>query len=223
MPNLQTPIMLTLQRFTFNDLAENTYILYDTNGLCFVIDPGCYSKNEQEELANFIQAKKLKVVQVLNTHCHIDHVLGNYFVTSTYKAPLFIPSGEEAVLKAVKAYAPNYGFQQYQEAEPAGFLAEATYLSLGEEVIQILSVPGHSPAHVAFYIAKQAILIGGDVLFRESIGRTDLPGGNFDTLIKSIHTKLFTLPNDVTVYPGHGPETTIGYEKVNNPFCAIAK
>jgi hydroxyacylglutathione hydrolase len=223
MPNLHVYNMLTLQRFTFNDLAENTYVLYDENGLCLIIDPGCYYKEEQEELVNFIQSEKLIVLQVLNTHCHIDHVLGNYFTTSTFKAPLFIPAGEEAVLKAVKAYAPNYGFQQYQEAEPAGFLTEDTHLSLGGEVIQILSVPGHSPAHVAFYIAKQSILIGGDVLFRESIGRTDLPGGNFATLIKSIHTKLFTLPDNVTVYPGHGPETTIGYEKVYNPFCAIAK
>lgn len=223
MPNLQTSIMLTLQRFTFNDLAENTYVLYDANGLCLIIDPGCYYKDEQEELVNFIQAEKLKVLQVLNTHCHVDHVLGNYFVTSTFKAPLYIPAGEEAVLKSVKVYAPNYGFQQYQEAEPSGFLTENTRLNLGGEMIQILSVPGHSPAHIAFYIAKQSILIGGDVLFRESIGRTDLPGGNFDTLIKSIHTKLFTLPDDVTAYPGHGPETTIGHEKVYNPFCAIAK
>lgn len=223
MPNLRASTMLTLQRFTFNDFAENTYVLYDANGLCFIIDPGCYYKNEQEELANFIQAEKLKVLQVLNTHCHIDHVLGNYFTTSTFKAPLYIPAGEEVVLKSVKAYAPNYGFQQYQVTEPNGFLSENSSLSLGDETIKILSVPGHSPAHVAFYIESQAIIIGGDVLFRESIGRTDLPGGNFDTLIKSIHTKLFTLPDNITVYPGHGPETTIGYEKMNNPFCAITK
>lgn len=223
MPNLHPSIMLTLQRFTFNDLAENTYVLYDTFGLCLIIDPGCYYKEEQEELLEFIQSNKLKVIQVLNTHCHIDHVLGNYFTTSTFKAPLFIPAGEEAVLKAVKAYAPNYGFQQYQEVEPTGLITESTLLTLGGKRIQVLSVPGHSPAHVAFYIADQAMLIGGDVLFRQSIGRTDLPGGNFDTLIKNIHAKLFTLPDDVTVYPGHGPETTIGYEKVYNPFCAIAK
>lgn len=215
--------MLTLQRFTFNDLAENTYVLYNTDGLALIFDPGCYYKDEQAELADFIKTKKLRVLQVLNTHCHIDHVLGNYFATSTFKAPLFIPAGEEVVLKAVKAYAPNYGFQQYHETEPHGFLTENTSLTLGEESIRILSVPGHSPAHVAFYIQSHRILIGGDVLFRESIGRTDLPGGDFNTLIRSIHTKLFTLPDEVIVYPGHGPETTIGYEKIHNPFCAIAK
>lgn len=213
--------MLHVHTFTFNDLAENTYLLYNDAGLCFVIDPGCYYPEEQEELHDFIVHHNLTVTQVLNTHCHVDHVLGNYYVTDRYKVPLFIPKGEESVLKAVKVYAPTYGFHQYHEAEPTGFLTEQTLLTLGGDRIHILSVPGHSPDHLAFYIEAQKIVIGGDVLFRQSIGRTDLPGGNFDTLMKSIHTKLFTLPDDVVVYPGHGPETTIGYEKKHNPFCAI--
>jgi len=180
--------MLKLHRFTFNDLAENTYLLYNSKGLCIVIDPGCYYAEEQRELKDFISENGLTVTHVLNTHCHIDHVLGNWFVTSTFTVPLLIPTGEEAVLKAVKTYAPSYGFSEYQEAEPTGFLSENTKLTLGSEVITILSVPGHSPDHVAFYLESQKLLIGGDVLFRESIGRTDLPGGNFETLIKSIHT-----------------------------------
>jgi hydroxyacylglutathione hydrolase len=213
--------MLQLHRFTFNDLAENTYLLYNNDGLCFIIDPGCYYPEEQEELRGFIIQNKLTVTQVLNTHCHIDHVLGNWFATETFKAPLLIPTGEDAVLKAVKSYAPNYGFSGYQEATPSEFLTENSKLRLGNEPISIFSVPGHSPDHVAFYIESQKILISGDVLFRESIGRTDLPGGNFDVLIKSIHTKLFTLPDDVVIYPGHGSETSIGYEKLHNPFCAL--
>lgn len=215
--------MLNIKRFTFNDLAENTYLLYNKGGDCLIFDPGCYYREEQEELKDFIQENKLIVTHVLNTHCHIDHVLGNWYATSTFKAPLLIPTGEEIVLRSVKSYAPNYGFSNYQEAEPTAFLSENTLLTLGSEKIAVLSVPGHSPDHVAFYLAAQKIVIGGDVLFRESIGRTDLPGGNFDTLIKSIHTKLFTLPNDVLVYPGHGPETTIAHEKQFNPFCGLKK
>lgn len=213
--------MLSLHRFTFNDLAENTYLLYEPAGSCLVIDPGCYYNEEQAELAGFITQQGLTVTHVLNTHCHVDHVLGNYFVTERFRVPLFIPTGEQPVLNSVKVYAPMYGFHQYSEATPTGFLTPATSLTLGEARIRILSVPGHSPDHVAFYLESQKIVIGGDVLFRESIGRTDLPGGNFDTLIRSIHTQLFTLPDDVTVYPGHGPETTIGYEKKYNPFCAL--
>jgi hydroxyacylglutathione hydrolase len=186
-----------------------------------IIDPGCYYREEQQELSEFIDQHKLTVTHVLNTHCHVDHVLGNYFVTDRYKVPLMIPRGEDPVLKSVKVYAPAYGFTSYQEAEPKGFLTEQTLLNLDNVNIKILSVPGHSPDHVGFYIDDQKMLIGGDVLFRESIGRTDLPGGNFDTLINSIHKKFFTLPDEVVVYPGHGPETTIGYEKKYNPFCAI--
>jgi hydroxyacylglutathione hydrolase len=215
--------MLKVHYFTFNDLSENTYLLYNEEGLCIIIDPGCYYKEEQQKLKDFISIHKLTVTQVLNTHCHIDHVLGNWFVMSTFNAPLFIPKGEEQVLRAVKTYASSYGFSEYQEALPKGFLTENTVLQLGNEAITILSVPGHSPDHVAFYIESQKVLIGGDVLFRKSIGRTDLPGGNFNTLIESIHTKFFSLPDDVIVYPGHGSETTIGYEKKFNPFCALEK
>jgi hydroxyacylglutathione hydrolase len=158
---------------------------------------------------------------VLNTHCHIDHVLGNFFVKEKYKTSLHIHKKDEPVLKAVKAYAPNYGFFQYQETFPDSYLEEGQVLKLGDEELKVLFVPGHAPGHVAFYNEKNKIVIGGDVLFYNSIGRTDLPGGDFDTLIESIHTKLFTLPDDVTVFPGHGPETTIGFEKRTNPFCAL--
>jgi hydroxyacylglutathione hydrolase len=213
--------MLHVQSFAFNPFQENTIVVYDEAGNCFVIDPGCIDRAEEKELTDFIETKKLTVQELLNTHCHIDHVLGNYFVKEKYKTKLHIHKKDEPVLKAVKVYAPNYGFFQYQETTPDAYLEEGQILRLGNEELKVLFVPGHAPGHVAFYNEKNKILIGGDVLFYNSIGRTDLPGGDFDTLIESIHTKLFTLPDDVTVYPGHGPETTIGFEKRTNPFCAL--
>jgi hydroxyacylglutathione hydrolase len=213
--------MIHLERFVFNPLEENTYVLFDDTKECVVIDPGCYEKQEQQELVEFISSAGLTVVSVLNTHCHVDHVLGNAFVKNHFRAPLLIPKHEEQVLRAVKSYASNYGFFQYQEAEPDGFLSEEHPVSFGAHQLQVLFVPGHSPGHLAFYHADSKMIIGGDVLFENSIGRTDLPGGNYDTLIHSIHTKFFTLPDDVIVYCGHGSETSIGFEKRTNPFCAL--
>jgi glyoxylase-like metal-dependent hydrolase (beta-lactamase superfamily II) len=213
--------MLHLQTFVFNPLQENTYVLFDETRECIVIDPGCYEASEQYDLADFIETNQLKVVKLLNTHCHVDHVLGNAFIKEKYKTKLYIHAIDEATLRAVKVYASHYGFFNYQDAEPNAFLKEGEAVTFGNQSLDVLFVPGHAPGHVAFYSAQEKIVIGGDVLFYNSIGRTDLPGGNFDTLINSIHQKLFTLPDDVTVYPGHGPETTIGYEKRTNPFCAL--
>jgi hydroxyacylglutathione hydrolase len=214
--------MLHLQRFTFNPLQENTYVLYHTNGDCVIIDPGCYEEDEKEALANFIEHKNLTVSKLLNTHCHVDHVLGNSFVKERYQVKLHIHELDEPVLRSVKVYAPHYGFFQYEESEPDVFLSEGNTIQVGGVDLHILFVPGHAPGHIAFYQPEQKFLIAGDVLFYNSIGRTDLPGGNYNTLISSIHQKLFILPEDVTVYPGHGPETTIGFEKRTNPFCSIA-
>jgi len=213
--------MLHIQVFLFNPFQENTYVLYDETNEAIIIDPGCYEEDEKKELTEFIRSKHLKVTMLLNTHCHIDHVLGNAFVKTTFKTKLYIHRADEPVLKAVSVYAPNYGFYQYQEATPDAYLTEGDEIILGNQKFAVLFVPGHAPGHVAFYNEKEKVVIGGDVLFQNSIGRTDLPGGDFDTLIKSIHEKLFTLPDSVTVYPGHGPKTTIGYEKITNPFCAL--
>lgn len=215
--------MLQVKKFTFNPFGENTYVLYDHTKECVVIDPGCYEKQEENELVDFIIINSLNVKKVINTHCHIDHVLGNGFVKRKFNVPLIIPPLEEPVLRAVISYAGNYGFQQYQDSTPDSFITENNILTVGEQKLQTLFVPGHSPGHVAFYHSTGKILIGGDVLFYNSIGRADLPGGDYDTLIDSIHKKLFTLPDDVTVYCGHGPETTIGFEKRTNPFCAITE
>jgi hydroxyacylglutathione hydrolase len=213
--------MIQLKQFVFNPFMENTYVLFDETHECVIIDPGCYDKEEENELTDFIKNNKLVVKQLLNTHCHIDHVLGNAFVKNKFGVTLSIHPKEEYQLKAVKSYAPNYGFPQYHETDADTFLNEGDKVFFGNQTLEILFVPGHSPGHIAFYHPDQKMLVGGDVLFENSIGRTDLPGGDFDTLINSIHQKFFTLPDDVTVYCGHGPETTIGFEKRTNPFCAI--
>ena len=203
---------------TFNQFQENTYLLHDDTKECVVVDPGCYEKHEQEELKKYISDNELKVVRLLNTHCHIDHVLGNKFVADTYKVELEIHPDDEQTLRSVPAYAPVYGFPMYAEQLPAKYLKEGDPVKFGNTELEVIFAPGHAPGHVVFYNKEEKKVIGGDVLFQGSIGRTDLPGGDFDTLIQSIKTKLFTLPDDVTVYPGHGPETTIGYEKKYNPF-----
>ena len=215
--------MLQIEKFEFNPFQENTYILYDETGECIIIDPGCADKSEENTLVEFIQNKHLVVKQLINTHCHIDHVLGNAFIKSKFRTNLFIHEKEKPLLKAVKTYASNYGFPHYQDVEADGYIDESTTIKFGNQKLKILFVPGHSPGHIALYDDQTKSLIGGDVLFKNSIGRTDLPGGNTDVLINSIHNQLFTLPDDVIVYCGHGPTTTIGFEKKTNPFCALAQ
>ncbi len=214
--------MLSIQTFTFNAFAENTYLAYDETKECVIIDPGCYSREEQYELTEFIESEKLRVKYLLNTHCHVDHVLGNYFIKDKYRVPFLMHEQDFATLKSVKLYAPMYGFPSYHEAEPDGFLKEGEEVKFGNARWKILFLPGHAPGHIGFYDDKEKIIFGGDVLFDSSIGRTDLPGGNFNTLLHSIQQKLFLLPDDVVVYPGHGPTTTIGKEKISNPYCALS-
>ena len=209
---------MTVTGFTFNAFSENTYLLHDATGQCAVVDPGCYSRQEQAALQEFIEAQGLQVVLLLNTHCHIDHVLGNQFILDTYKVPFLIHEADLGTLRAVSAYAAPYGFPQYQPAEPTGFLTADQPVQFGDTELAVRFTPGHAPGHVVFYHEPTKVVIGGDVLFRQSIGRTDLPGGDYDTLLNSIRTQLLTLPDDVMVYPGHGPATTIGAERISNPF-----
>lgn len=213
--------MLRVKTFTFNPFEENTYVVYDETLEAAIIDPGCYEADEQAALTDFITREGLTVKLLLNTHGHIDHVLGNYFVKKQYGVSLWMHAVEEPVLRAVKSYAPNYGFSLYQETLPDNYLKEGVNVRIGNASLEVLFLPGHSPGHVGFYSPDQKLLIAGDVLFYRSVGRTDLPGGNMETLLTSIHHKLFTLPDDVVVYPGHGPVTTLGEEKVSNPFCAL--
>ncbi len=210
--------MTTIKIFTFNALYENTYVLSDETNEAVIIDAGCYTKEEEEQLKNYIATNNLKVVALLSTHSHVDHVLGNAFVKKHFNTKLFVHKIDADTLRAVKVYAPIYGFINYQESEQDGFLDEGSIFKFGNTALKILFVPGHAPGHIAFYNEEEEYIIGGDVLFQNSIGRTDLPGGNFETLIKSIKTQFFPLKNDVKVYPGHGPFTTIGNEKKLNPF-----
>lgn len=207
-----------LHIFTFNPFQENTYIVWDDERRCAIIDPGCYDSHEKEELAAFIASQKLTPVKLLNTHCHVDHVLGNRFVAEKYGLGLEMHRADLPVLEAVPRYAMNYGFDTGEMVKPSVFLNEGETVKVGSLEFEILFVPGHSPGSICFYHRPSAQVIAGDALFYGSIGRTDLPGGNHAQLIRSIREELLTLPDDVTVYPGHGPKTNIGFEKKHNPF-----
>lgn len=215
--------MIQIQNFVFNPFMENTYVLYDETKEAIVIDPGCYEQAEKDELTDFIEANELKVVKLINTHCHIDHVFGNAFIKKKFGVTLTIHKEDEATLKAVEVYAPAYGFQNFENTEAEEFYDEGDQVIFGNSTLDVYFTPGHAPGHVVLVNQEQNICIGGDVLFDGSIGRTDLPGGDFDTLIKSIHEKVFALNDDTVVYSGHGGTTTVGKEKVSNPFCALNK
>lgn len=211
--------MITIQKFAFNAYSENTYVLYDETGECVIIDPGMYEGTEQNALVSFIKEKGLKPVLLLNTHCHLDHVFGNKFVFDTWGLKPQFHEGELPILQAVPGYAPSMGFTRYEISPlPEVFLSETGKVNFGNSSLEFIFAPGHSPAHLCFYSPADSFLIGGDVLFYGSIGRTDLPGGNHAQLIKNIQEKLFVLPDETVVYPGHGPSTSIGFEKQHNPF-----
>jgi len=210
--------MFQIKRFTFNPVQENTYILYNENNECIIIDPGCYFDSEKEELTIFIKNHKLEPKLLLNTHCHLDHVFGNKFIAEEYKLTLNTHLLEKEILEMAPASGLmfNLPFDNYQG--DVIYLKEGDVISLGDDNLEVIHAPGHSPGSICFYCEKQNFLIGGDVLFQNSIGRTDLPYGDHDALIKNIKEKLFKLPPAVTVYPGHGPETTIESEIKGNPY-----
>jgi glyoxylase-like metal-dependent hydrolase (beta-lactamase superfamily II) len=210
--------MLYIKSFTFNAFQENTYLVYDESGEGILIDPGCFENHEKTELEQYILVEEIRLTKILNTHCHIDHVLGNAWAKRTFGIPLFIHPQEVPVLKSVEIYAPNYGFAGYEPSEPDGFLEENQLMIVGKEELKTLFVPGHAPGHVVFYHQNSGRCIAGDTLFRTSIGRTDLPGGNHELLLSKIKSELFTLPDETIIFPGHGPETTISFEKSNNPY-----
>jgi len=212
--------MINVHYFTFNGFQENTYILYDETKECIIIDPGCYSNEEQKKLSNFISDHHLKPVKLLNTHCHIDHVLGNNYVASTYKIGLEMHENDLPTLRVTPEYGGMYGFTIDPSPEPTTLLNEGDVIRFGNSELDIVYAPGHSPGHIAFISHNDKFVVGGDILFYQSIGRTDLPGGDYNTLINSIKTKLLTLPDDYKVYSGHGPSTTIGFERSNNPFLS---
>lgn len=211
--------MADVVKLTFNDFQENTYIVYDMTGECVIFDPGCYRRHEEEELTGKIKELGLKPVRLINTHCHLDHVFGNKFVAEHYQLGLEIHEGELPVLQAVPQICMMYGLPPAAPSpDPSRFITVGEVIEFGNTRLETLFTPGHSPASVSFFCRESGFVIAGDVLFYGSIGRTDLPGGDFDTLISSIKTQLLTLPDETMVYPGHGPHTTVAFERENNPF-----
>jgi len=208
---------MQIKQFTFNPFQENTFIIYAENKEAIIIDPGFYEKSEQDIFFEFINKNQLNPIALLNTHAHIDHVLGNNLVVSEFNIPYHLHALDVPVLESVKNYAHLYGFQSYLESpSPTNFLEEGKSIFLNNKEIKVSHTPGHSPGHVVFYLPEDNIVINGDVLFKGSFGRVDLPGGNLETLKKSIHEVMFSLPEETLVYCGHGPETTIGQEKRSN-------
>lgn len=212
--------MFYVKAFVFSPIQENTYILYNETGAAILIDPGCYFLHERDDLAAFVAQSKLQPEWLLNTHGHLDHIFGIKWAAEQFGLQPHIHPLEQPVLEmaAASGLMWNLPFAQYSGAY--SWLQEGQEIKLGADMLQVLFAPGHSPGHVCFYCQAQGFVIGGDVLFRESIGRTDLPGGNHHQLLQSIRQKLFVLPDETVVYSGHGAPTTIGHEKQYNPFLS---
>lgn len=210
--------MITIQGFTFNPFQENTYVLFDETKECVIIDPGCSNKEEREQIAEFIEEEGLKPVRLLNTHCHIDHVFGNTFISKKYNLGLEIHQEDLQTLHSLPQVSHLYGLNAEESVEPSGFLKEGDRIKFGNSVLDIVFTPGHSPGSISFISREDKFVVSGDVLFYGSIGRTDLPGGDHELLLASIREKLFVLDDDYIVFSGHGQDTDIGFEKKNNPF-----
>ena len=210
--------MIQIKKFTFNPVQENTFVVYDETKECAIIDAGCYFDYEREELDRFIEDKQLKPVRLINTHCHFDHIMGITYCRARYKLQLETPADEAILVEHAVDSGDRFGIPMEPVDAPDSFFKEGDRLTFGNSYLEVIESPGHSPGGVVFYNPEQKILIAGDVLFYGSIGRTDLPGGSFEQLTNNIKTKLLTLPDETIVYCGHGPETSIGFEKKNNPF-----
>lgn len=211
--------MIKLEVFTFNAFSENTIVIWDDDKKeAAVIDPGTSTAGEEKILSEFISSEKLKIKYLINTHCHIDHILGCRFIKEKYKPLYYAPEQDIPLLKNAGQQAAMFGINIEQPPDPDKFITEETELFLGNAKLEFLFTPGHTPGEYCIYLENEKICITGDVLFNESIGRTDLWGGDYDTLLNSIENKLLSLPDDVVIYPGHGESSTIGYEKQNNPF-----
>jgi hydroxyacylglutathione hydrolase len=210
--------VLNIKCFVFSPIQENTYLLYNEFNDCVIIDPGCYFDAEKEQLTQFIKDHNLNPIMLLNTHCHLDHVFGNKYVAEAYKLIPQIHANEKQVLDFAPTSGLMYDMPFDNYVGELTYLKEADIIKIGKDELLVIEAPGHSPGHICFYCKAQGFLIGGDVLFKNSIGRTDLPLGNHQQLIDSIKQKLMILPNKTIVYSGHGPATTIGEEKIENPY-----
>jgi hydroxyacylglutathione hydrolase len=210
--------MSKIRKFVFSPFSENTYVISDETGECVIIDPGCLSQQEKETLASFIETSALKPVALLQTHTHLDHVFGSAYVKRKFGIPMLMHQADLPVLNDVELRCKTWGIQGYEPVEPDGFLNEGDRYTFGNTKLDIIWVPGHAPGHIAFICHEDRYIIGGDCLFRMSVGRTDFPLCSHADLMQSIRDKFFSLPDDYVVYAGHMDETTIGFEKKHNPF-----
>lgn len=210
--------MFTIKAFQFNDFGVNTYVLSNDSKKCFIIDPGCYSQEELQSFDDFLEASGNSIEKIIITHCHIDHILGVAHLEDKFGVGAWIhPAGKE-FLRASVGYASVFGFELERAIAPAGFINENEHITLGNDRLDVLYTPGHADGSICFVDHAQKAVFSGDVLFNGSIGRTDLPTGDYNLLISSIKEKLLVLSDDYTIFPGHGPKSTIGYERKNNPF-----
>ncbi len=210
--------MTKIKIFVFNPFQENTFLLYDESNECIIIDAGCNEEHEFKELDSYITENNLTLKLIINTHCHIDHIMGNAYLVDKYNVPSIAHKEDMPLLERSNDMAMAFGFNIQEPPIPSRFVNEGDEIKFGNTTLLVKHVPGHSPGSIALYNEKEQFVIVGDVLFKEGIGRTDLPGGDYDTLIASINDKLFTLNNDVVVHPGHGESTTIAHEKSTNPY-----
>ena len=210
---------MTIKIFTFNPFQENTYLLFDETKEAVLIDAGCITETEKLTLKRFIDENGLTLKRLINTHLHLDHQFGNKFVADTFGLLPEANQQDEFLLANVVEQARSFGFSVEEEAQALGaYINEDDEIKFGNCSLKAIHVPGHSPGSLAFYSEKEGVVFAGDVLFRNSIGRTDLPYGDYATLILSITKKLLPLPDSTVVYCGHGPSTTIGSEKNSNQY-----
>jgi glyoxylase-like metal-dependent hydrolase (beta-lactamase superfamily II) len=210
--------MIKIEKFVVNQLGENTIVVSDETRECIFIDPGFFFAEEHDEIRNYVAENKLTPVKITNTHCHFDHIMGVEFIRNEYNIPFWAHAEDAFWVDAAEEQAQRFGVQVAAVRPIDKFLEEGENIKFGNTEMEVIHIPGHTPGHVVFYNAEAKVLIAGDVLFYGSIGRTDLPRGNHNDLISNIKNKLFKLPDDTKVYCGHGPETTLGFEKENNPF-----
>lgn len=211
--------MLKIQKFTFNPFAENSYIIWDEETKeAAIIDPGCYDESEKKEIDDHINSNQLKPKFLFNTHCHLDHIFGSCHIKLIYSVEYYAPEEDLELLKNASHQAAMFGLEIKEICIPDKYIKHGMKLKIGNSILEFLFTPGHTPGGYCIYSKENNICITGDVLFDGSIGRTDLPGGNYSQLFNSIREKLFTLPDETVIYPGHGELSTIGKEKKSNPF-----
>jgi len=210
--------MIQIKTFYFNDLRTCCYLLWDPSQALIIVDPGCYTTQEQERLKKFITQEGLHPTFVVNTHAHFDHIMGNAFVCAQWGIKTLIHPAEQQMLENADKYCRIFDMEIEKPPVDTLPLSEQEPIRFGNSSIQVLETPGHSPGGICLYLPQEGFLITGDTLFAGSIGRTDLPGGDYDLLIDNIQTKLLPLDPALRVFPGHGPETTLGHECLYNPF-----